>query len=192
LFYSLIEQARPEAVRCLTNISYLYNDDSPINDYKVNGGEQTRNANEILARKQPPRYTVVVPTMWRAVRQFTKFLAELCEYELVGEVVIVDNDNDAAPDDFQDHPKIKRFVPGENIYVNPAWNLGVEVAQYSRICIVNDDVSFDLKLFDRLAELITPTAGVFGLCPGDPIFDHPPVTDGAIDIIPWTGQHRGN
>ena len=51
LFYSLIEQARPEAVRCLTNISYLYNDTNPINDYKVNGVEQTRNANEILTRK---------------------------------------------------------------------------------------------------------------------------------------------
>ena len=189
LFYSLIEQARPEAVRCLTNIAYLYNDASPINDYKVNGGEQTRNANEILTRKQPARYTVVVPTMWRAAQQFTKFLVELCEYELVGEIIIIDNDNDAEPDDFQDHPKIKRFVPGENIYVNPAWNLGVEVAQYSRICIVNDDVSFDLKLFDRLADLITPAAGVFGLCPGDPIFNHPPVTNGAIDIIPWTGQH---
>jgi FkbM family methyltransferase len=189
LFYSLIEQARPEAVRCLTNIAYFYNDASPLNDYKVNGGEQTRNANEILARKQPARYTVVVPTMWRAAQQFTKFLAELCEYELVGEIIIIDNDNDAEPDDFQNHPKIKRFVPGENIYVNPAWNLGVEVAQYSRICIVNDDVSFDLRLFDRLADLITPSAGVFGLCPGDPLFDHPPVTDGAIDIVPWTGQH---
>jgi len=188
LFYSLIEQARPEAVRCLTNIAYLYNDTNPINDYKVNGDEQTRNANEILTRKQLPRYSVVVPTMWRAAEQFTKFLAELCNYELVGEIIIIDNDNDAEPDDFQDHPKIKRFVPGKNIYVNPAWNLGVEVARYSRICIVNDDISFDLRLFDRLADLITPTAGVFGLCPGDPLFDHPPVTDGAIDIIPWVGQ----
>ena len=190
LFYSLIEQAAPEGVRCLTDIAYLYNDASPLNDYKVNGAEQTRNANEILARKKPNLYTVVVPTMWRAADQFVKFLGELCDYELVGEIVLIDNDNTAAPSDLADHPKIKRFVPGENIYVNPAWNLGVEVAQYDRICIVNDDVTFDLKLFDRLVDLISPSAGLFGLCPGDPVFGQPPVTDGSIDIVPWQpGRH---
>jgi hypothetical protein len=31
--------------------------------------------------------------------------------------------------------------------------------------------------------------GVFGLCPGDPYHNQPPITDGSIDIIPWSGQH---
>ena len=189
VFYSLLEQASPEGVRCLTDIAYLYNDASPLNDYKINGAEQTRNANAILARRRPQLYSVIVPTMWRCADDFVAFLTQLVEYPLVGEVIIIDNAAAAAPDTMIAHPKIRRFDHGENIYVNPAWNFGVEVSQFDRLCIANDDISFDLALFDRLQELLTPAAGVFGLCPGDPLFDHPPVTDGAINILPWTGQH---
>ncbi len=34
-----------------------------------------------------------------------------------------------------------------NIYVNPAWNLGVKNAQYNLICICNDDIVFDTDVF---------------------------------------------
>lgn len=49
-FYTLIERANPEYVKVVTDIVYLYNDTSPINDYKINGDEQTRTANKILSR----------------------------------------------------------------------------------------------------------------------------------------------
>ena len=51
VFYSLIEQADPSKVKVVQNIVYNYNDTSPINDYKVNGDEQTKNANRILQQK---------------------------------------------------------------------------------------------------------------------------------------------
>ena len=57
VFYTLIEQADPDKVRAVTDIVYNYNDQSPSNDYKVNGTEQTNNANAILNRKS----TVVIP-----------------------------------------------------------------------------------------------------------------------------------
>lgn len=50
LFYAAIENADPDKVKVVTDIVYLYNDLNPLNDYKVNGEEQTRNANHILTR----------------------------------------------------------------------------------------------------------------------------------------------
>ena len=51
LFYALIEAADPAKVKCVTDIMYSYNDRNPLNDYKVNGEEQTRNAQTILTQK---------------------------------------------------------------------------------------------------------------------------------------------
>jgi FkbM family methyltransferase len=47
-FYSLIEAADPDQVKCLQEVVYNYNDVNPLNDYKVNSIEQTRNATKIL------------------------------------------------------------------------------------------------------------------------------------------------
>lgn len=50
VFYTAIENADPDKVKVVTDVVYLYNDINPLNDYKVNGVEQTRNANHILTR----------------------------------------------------------------------------------------------------------------------------------------------
>jgi len=50
VFYSLIENADPNKVKCLQEIVYNYNDINPINDYKINGDEQTRNARKIIGK----------------------------------------------------------------------------------------------------------------------------------------------
>ena len=48
IFYSLIEQADPDKVKVVSDILYNYNDINPLNDYKINGNEQTKNANRII------------------------------------------------------------------------------------------------------------------------------------------------
>lgn len=52
LFYYLIEKADPEKVVCVTDINYVYNDKNPLNDYKVNGEEQTATAKQVLERRR--------------------------------------------------------------------------------------------------------------------------------------------
>lgn len=42
-FYNILEQADPSSVYACPDVVYLYNDKNPINDYKVNGEEQTKN-----------------------------------------------------------------------------------------------------------------------------------------------------
>ncbi len=53
LFYYLIEKAEPDKVICVPEIVYNYNDANPINDYKVNGLEQTMTANKVISKDSP-------------------------------------------------------------------------------------------------------------------------------------------
>ena len=47
IFYSVIEQADPNKIRAVQDITYMYNDLNPLNDYKIHGEEQTMTANAI-------------------------------------------------------------------------------------------------------------------------------------------------
>lgn len=48
IFYNIIEKAQPDKIKVVTDIVYNYNDKNPLNDYKVNGSEQTKTANIVL------------------------------------------------------------------------------------------------------------------------------------------------
>lgn len=61
-FYNIIEQADPDKVICVSDIVYNYNDTNPINDYKVNGGEQNKTADKILKRDIVKKILIAVPT----------------------------------------------------------------------------------------------------------------------------------
>ena len=50
IFYTVIEKADPNKIKVVQDIVYNYNDISPLNDYKVNANEQTKNANRILTQ----------------------------------------------------------------------------------------------------------------------------------------------
>ena len=187
IFYTAINNCAPARVYAVSDITCNYNDASPLNDYKVNRTEQDQTISTVLSTDNK-RFSVVVPTMWRKNDMFLPFLDKLCSLDRVDEIIIINNDNTRTPPGL-DHTKIKMFDFGKNIYVNPAWNFGVHASKNERICIVNDDVVFDTNLFESMKDRLTPENGVFGLCPGDPIWDQPPVTDKSINIIPWTGQH---
>ena len=190
VFYALIESVDPSKITCVQDIVYNYNDINPLNDYKVNSTEQTKNANNILGKKSiGGKYSIVVPTMWRCNDIFLPFVDELSACDLVDDIIIINNDNTKTPDHDFTNPKIRMFDFDTNMFVNPSWNFGVKVSKNDRVCVVNDDVSYDLAVLERLYDLLTPTNGIFGLCPGVSDFNQIPVTDKSIDIIEWTGQH---
>ena len=134
-------------------------------------------------------YSIIIPTMWRCPQITIPFLAELVACPQVGEIIIIDNDHAARPKLLPISEKIKIYNFGKNIYVNPAWNFGVNEAQNNLICIVNDDIAFDLKVLNQLDPLLTTSNGLFGLCPGEKDFNQHPITNGDIKIIPWNGEH---
>ena len=89
-------------------------------------------------------FSVIIPTMWR-VSEFLNDLRFLNECELVGEIILINNDIKMTPDSFsiQNYSKLIEIKTPKNMYVNPAWNLGVRCAKYNKIAIKNDDTFFD-------------------------------------------------
>ena len=185
LFYYLIEQADPDKVICVSDINYVYNDTNPINDYKVNSDEQNRTATAIMNNKLSKKFSVVVPTMWKYA-PFKDFLNELLECDHVGEVIIIDNEPQNTPDLNVHSAKLRYKTFGENIYVNPAWNWGVENALFDNVCILNDDMKFDLSVLPAVSSVLeNPATGVCGIIPGIAGYNQCPITDGNFQVIPW-------
>lgn len=133
--------------------------------------------------------SVVVPTLWR-FPPFLNFVQQLVELSVIEEVIIVNNNIEMTPTHpVLAHSKVRLLSFQQNIFVNPAWNLGVQLSQSDKICIINDDVIVDLKLFFVMDEFLSKDMGLVGLCPGRPEFNQPSITDGNICFQPWIGEH---
>ena len=82
VFYALIEQADPDKVKVVTDIVYNYNDANPLNDYKINGEEQTKTANKILGINKSEKQTmkkilIAIPTNKNIEAQTFKSIYDL-------------------------------------------------------------------------------------------------------------------
>lgn len=94
-------------------------------------------------------FSVVIPTMWRSNR-IINMLDQLQECDYVDEVIIIDNDYKNKLE-VELGPKVKYLKQEENIFVNPAWNLGVSESSSDIVCLLNDDITFDVNsLFSQV------------------------------------------
>lgn len=94
------------------------------------------------------KISVIVPTMWN-YGPFIELLPKLIEKKSIGEIIIVNNNFSKTPNSkILNHPKIRMINNEKNIFVNPSWNLGVSLSKYEKICIMNDDVDFNMNIFD--------------------------------------------
>lgn len=131
-------------------------------------------------------FSVVTLTMWRAPEVFQRALDGYIAHNLVEEVILINNDVSKTPDWPQlQHPKVKVFNQRENIKVNPGWNLGVALAKNEKLCIANDDIEFDIRLFDKIYSRVIPELGAHGIITGEAHFNQPPTTDGSISFKRW-------
>ncbi|MEU2418608.1 glycosyltransferase [Brachybacterium paraconglomeratum] len=107
----------------------------------------------------PGQFSVVIPTLQRS--DDLHDVVELCaEHPLVAEVLVINNA--PAPLTFESG-KVRVLDQGENIFVNPAWNLGAREARGEYLAIVNDDVLFAPEAFDVAARALQRRAfGVVG------------------------------
>lgn len=93
-------------------------------------------------------FTVVIPTMWKP-DTFEEQLNNLCLCEYVDEIILIDNDISTTPSfEILKNKKILKINPLENLVVNPSWNLGVRLSLNNNICILNDDLLMDMKVFE--------------------------------------------
>jgi hypothetical protein len=125
--------------------------------------------------------SVVIPTLWK-YEPFCDFLVQVCGNHHVQDVIIVDNDRSNRPvHDILLHDKILMLDFGQNMFVNPSWNLGVYHATASIICLQNDDIEFDCDVYDKVDAFVQPHMGLISLS-GLPHQGH------HIQISPWQGD----
>ena len=89
-------------------------------------------------------------------------LPKLLDHNKIGEVIIVDNAKNNKFFRLPKHNKLIVLEQKENIYVNPAWNVGVKHSKFDKICLMNDDIIFDITVFDKVFKFITLENGVIG------------------------------
>lgn len=132
--------------------------------------------------------TIVIPTMWRYA-PFLNFLKYAIKLDIIDQAIIINNDNTKTPNDsVLNNTKIQLVDFGKNIYVNPAWNFGVNASKTNHICIANDDILFDIRLFYKIEEFVNDTTGVIGLSRGAEGFGQTPITTGEIEFEEFNGQ----
>lgn len=89
------------------------------------------------------KFTVIIPTLWRSNLTIDLLSSyENCIY--VDEILLIDNAVSDRPQfDFSSYKKLRFLEQEKNIYVNPAWNLGIKESENELIAISNDDILYN-------------------------------------------------
>lgn len=111
------------------------------------------------------KYSVVIPTLWKSNR-IGKLLFDLIKCEFVDEIILIDNGGKFF-EYFEALDKVKLVQVEENIYVNPAWNLGIKLASNDCIALLNDDINFNPNIFELINSNILQTTGIIGMGEGN-------------------------
>ena len=111
------------------------------------------------------KYTIVIPTLWKSKR-IHKLLSDLIKCQYVDEIILIDNAGKFF-EYYEALDKVKLVQVEENIYVNPAWNLGINIAKNDLIALVNDDINFDTNVFGVLDGNILNQFGIVGMGEGN-------------------------
>lgn len=108
--------------------------------------------------------SVIIPTMWRAVEYTKPMMTALDQHPLVGEIILIDNDRSRTEHEFlKTISKLTYWCfENGNIFVNPAWNFGAEVAKFDKLFILNDDCLLNIKQLDKIYDEITSDRGMIG------------------------------
>lgn len=93
--------------------------------------------------------SIVIPTLWKA-EEIYETINSFKQYNNVdAELIIIDN----TSSDFKDEELVV-IKPNTNTGVNPAWNAGVALSKYNHVLLLNDDITFNFKLFFQFLKKI--------------------------------------
>lgn len=96
------------------------------------------------------RFSVVIPTLQKSNR-LDEIISICATHSLVLEVIVINN----APRSLTwESSKVRILQQEQNIFVNPAWNLGAHKARGEYLAIVNDDVLFDPNALTYAAKIL--------------------------------------
>ena len=109
-------------------------------------------------------FSVVLPTIWSPkIEDIDSLINKLQNCDLVDEIILINNAPQKYSERYSDLSKI-RELKYDNIYVNSAWNVGVYQSKNELLCILNDDVDFNLDVFGFIKEeLERPDVKIIGV-----------------------------
>jgi hypothetical protein len=107
------------------------------------------------------KYSVIIPTLWQSNR-IHKLLRDLIKCQFVDEIILIDNAGKYF-EYYEALDKVKLVQVEENIYVNPAWNLGIKIAKNDLVALINDDINFDTNIFGAIDTNVLDTFGIIGM-----------------------------
>jgi hypothetical protein len=107
------------------------------------------------------KFSIVIPTMWFS-NKIECLIEELIKSELVEEIIIIDNNTLSNNKTKIVSEKLKILPQEENIFVNPAWNLGVRISKNENIIISNDDLCIS-NINKVLLEILNTNFDFIGL-----------------------------
>ena len=104
---------------------------------------------------------IVIPTLMRSDKDVFEYsLSEANASSKIKQIFVIDNTTDKL---FKcDLPKVQILNHNENMYVNPAWNLGVNLSDSDNVIIMNDDIACCKENYDYVDEILN--TGDCGLC----------------------------
>lgn len=114
---------------------------------------------------EPNKFVVVIPTMGKCVKTFTKLLEVLNAAPQVKRIIIINNTGIRQPIDYG---KNYTYNMNENLYVNPSWNFGVSIAfssnvEFNNIVLLSDDVLIPNNFFEFFEFTPFENIGVCGM-----------------------------
>ena len=118
--------------------------------------------------------SVIIPTMGQANHLLGPLLAMYNAHPRVGEVLVINNSGVAQP---LIGAKTREIHRGENIFVNPAWNLGAQEAKYPFLIISNDDIAISARMVAFALRVAAGPVGIVG--PSSSCVRH------SRDRLPW-------
>jgi hypothetical protein len=104
---------------------------------------------------------IVIPTLMQCDEEIFEYsLREANASPAVNQIIIIDN---SGTKHFKSNlNKVKSFGMRENIFVNAAWNIGVDLSQSEHVVIMNDDIACRRENYDFINEVLS--ASDCGLC----------------------------
>ena len=104
--------------------------------------------------------TVVIPTLLKDESLLNELIDSLVSDDSVQEILIINNNSEK--EFYYENHKVRIISKGQNLFVNPSWNLGVKEAKNDYIALINDDIKIPNNLCSSILNLFDDNVGIVG------------------------------
>jgi hypothetical protein len=88
--------------------------------------------------------------MWKDPKRLGNIIEDFKRANIPNaEFILIDNSHGCYLE-----PEITVLIPKENLFVNKAWNIGVEIAKNNIVCLLNDDIEINFATIKNNLESI--------------------------------------